>query len=184
MAVMNLATLPRTVPTRFLQQECHATMANHTHGINTPITGWTGHTPIMAQDIGDISAGHSPVLIPTVTEAAVLKGTPCTLLPATTPVHASPSPWMLPLPLCCDSCTPSHTCHFSCWCHSHHSTDWSQSQSSSSCHATQGCQPKKVKQCPRPSIPHKPHCPKTITILDSPSDSSSDSDSNSDPSNY
>ena len=32
-AVMNLATLPRTVPTRFLHQECYATMADFIQGI-------------------------------------------------------------------------------------------------------------------------------------------------------
>ena len=34
MAVMNLATLPRTAPTRFLHQEHHATMEDLVQGIN------------------------------------------------------------------------------------------------------------------------------------------------------
>ena len=38
----------------------------------------------MVPDIGDISAGHSPTAIPTMTETAVFKGTPCVPLPATT----------------------------------------------------------------------------------------------------
>ena len=87
-------------------------------------------------------------------------------------------------PLCHDtirhSCTLSHTCHFSCGHHSCHSTDWSQSHSSSLHHTAQGSQPRKVKQCLRPSTPHKPHCPKTVTIQNSPSDSSLDCDSDSD----
>ena len=63
MAVMNLATLSRTVPTRFICQECHATHGrSHT---DTPSTRGTDHAPIMAPDIGDISAGHGPALIPT-----------------------------------------------------------------------------------------------------------------------
>ena len=43
----------------------------------------------MAPDIGDISAGHSPAPIPTVTEAAVLEGTPHILLPATAAAHVT-----------------------------------------------------------------------------------------------
>ena len=54
MAVMNLTTLPRTAPTRFLHQECHATMADLIQGIDTLTTRGTDHTPIMAPDIGDI----------------------------------------------------------------------------------------------------------------------------------
>ena len=83
-----ISTLPRTAPTRFLNQKCHTTMAYLTQGINTPTTRGTDHTPIMALDIGDISAGHSPVLIPTESAAAcvtphVMDGpiTPHTLLP-------------------------------------------------------------------------------------------------------
>ena len=38
MAVMNLVTLSRTNPTRFLHQECYATMADFIQGINTPTT--------------------------------------------------------------------------------------------------------------------------------------------------
>ena len=88
-AVMNLATLPRTAPTRFLYQECHATMADLTQGIDKPTTRGTDHTPIIAPDIGYISAGYSPTLIPTVTEAAVLVCTHNTPLAAN---HAAPQP--------------------------------------------------------------------------------------------
>ena len=41
-------------------------------GIDTPTTRGTDHTPIMDPDIGDISAGHRPALISTMTEAVVL----------------------------------------------------------------------------------------------------------------
>ena len=60
MAVINLATLPRTVPTRILHQEHHATMADLVQGIDTPTTRGTDYTPIMVPDIGDITADHSP----------------------------------------------------------------------------------------------------------------------------
>ena len=64
MAVMNLAILPRTALTRFLHQECHATIADLIQGIDIPTTGGTDHTPVMAPDIGDSSAGHSPTCVP------------------------------------------------------------------------------------------------------------------------
>ena len=92
MAVMNLATFPRTASTGFLHQECHMTKSQLAQGINTPTIRGTYHTPIMALDTGDISAEHSPTLIPTVTEAAVLEGTPHVLLPATAATHATPQP--------------------------------------------------------------------------------------------
>ena len=71
MGVMNLATLPRTAPTRFLYQECHATMADLIQGINKPTAKGTDHTLFMVLDIKDISAGHSPTPILTMTEEAV-----------------------------------------------------------------------------------------------------------------
>ena len=54
MAAMNLATLPRTAPTRFLHQEHHTTMADLAEGIDAPTTRGIDHTPIMVQDVGDI----------------------------------------------------------------------------------------------------------------------------------
>ena len=62
-------------------------MADPIQSINIPATRGTDHTPIMAPDIGDFSAGYSPVPIPNATEAAGLEGTPHTLLPATTAAH-------------------------------------------------------------------------------------------------
>ena len=89
MAVMNLVTLHRTAPSRILHQEHHDTKTDLIQGIDTPITEGTDHTPIMVPDIGDISAGHSPAAIPTVTEAAVLEGTLHTPLPATAALSAT-----------------------------------------------------------------------------------------------
>ena len=47
----------------------------------------------MVPDIGYISAGHSPATVPTMTEAAVLEGTPHIPLPATTAANATL--WMI-----------------------------------------------------------------------------------------
>ena len=71
MAVMNLDTWLRAPPTRFLHQECHANMEDLIQGINTPTSSGTNYTPIMAPDIGDITAGHNPIPIPTMTKATV-----------------------------------------------------------------------------------------------------------------
>ena len=87
--VMNLATLCRTSPTRFLPQEHHAPNTDLIHGIDTPTNKGTDHAPSIVQDVGDISAGHSPTAIPTMTEVAVLEGTPHTPLPATTAAHTT-----------------------------------------------------------------------------------------------
>ena len=54
----------------------NTTTADLIQGIYTSTSGETDHTPITVPDIGDISAGHSPTLIPTMTEAAVLEGIP------------------------------------------------------------------------------------------------------------
>ena len=84
-----LAILPRTALTRFLHQELHTTTEELIQGIDTPTTRGTDYTPIMVPDIGNISAGHSPTPIYTMTEAATLEGTPHTLLPATTAAHTT-----------------------------------------------------------------------------------------------
>ena len=89
MAVMNLATLPRTAPTRFLHKEHNTTMADLIQGINTPTNRGTDHTPTMVPYIGDITADHSPIPIHTMTEAAALEGTPCTLLSVTAAANAT-----------------------------------------------------------------------------------------------
>ena len=87
MAMMNLATFPRTAPTRFLHQEHHVTTEDLAQGINTTTIRGTDHTPILVSDIGDIIADHSPAPVHTVVEVAALEGTPHTLLPATTAAH-------------------------------------------------------------------------------------------------
>ena len=89
MAVLNLATLPRTALQRFLHQKHHAIKADLIQGIYTSTTGSTDHIPIMVLEIGDISACHSPILVATVTVAAVLEGASPTLLRATAAVHTT-----------------------------------------------------------------------------------------------
>ena len=158
MAVMNLATLHRAAPTRFLPLEHHNTKTDLIQGINIPTPKGTDHTPpIMIPDMGDILAGHSPITIPTVTEAAILQGIPHVPLPATTAAHATLLPMDTPIPTHAltptDTATPHPTHHFSHRCHSHHSTDQSQSCSSNSHHTAQESQPRRAKQCPRPSTP-------------------------------
>ena len=71
--MMNLATLFRTVPTRFLHQEHHITTEDLIQGINTPTTGGTNQTPTTVPDIGDITADHSLTPIHTTTEASTLE---------------------------------------------------------------------------------------------------------------
>ena len=85
-AAMNLATLHKTAPTRFLPQECQATKTGIIPGHNTPTPEGTGHTPpTMDADMGDISAGHSHTAISTMTgAAAVTEGKHYTPHPANT----------------------------------------------------------------------------------------------------
>ena len=72
MAIMNLATLCMTAPTRFLHWEHYASKTDLIQGINIPTPKGTDHTPsIMVPDMGDISVGHSPAAVSTMTEAAV-----------------------------------------------------------------------------------------------------------------
>ena len=75
-AAMNLATLHRTAPTRFLLQEHHATKTHLIQGIDIPTLQGTDHTPLtMVTDMGDISTNHNHTAIPTMTGAAVSEGT-------------------------------------------------------------------------------------------------------------
>ena len=105
MTVMNLATMCRTAPTKFFPQKHHATKRDLIQGINTPTTKGTVNIPIMVLDIGDIPAVHSPTVITTVTEAAVLEGTPHTPLPATTAAHATL--WPMDDPITTHALTPT-----------------------------------------------------------------------------
>ena len=75
MAMLNMAILHRTAPTRFLHQKHHATKTDLVQGIDTPPTKGTDHISLMVPDIGDILADHSPTTSPTTTETAVLEGT-------------------------------------------------------------------------------------------------------------
>ena len=184
-AVMNLATLHRTVPTRFLPQEHHTTKTDLFQGIDIPTPVGTDHTPpIMVPYMGDILAGHSPKDIPTVTETAVWEGTHLTPHLATPSSSCCPLANRFPYHLSCHdtnlhSLTPSPTHHF-CRHHSHHSTDQNQSCFSNSHHTTQ----EKAKPCLKPSTIHKPYHSKMVTIQNSPSDSSSNLYRDTDPLNY
>ena len=128
MAVMNLATLPRVAPTRFLHQEHLTIMEDLIQGIDTPTTGWTDHTPIMVSGIGDITADHSPTTVHTVTEVAALEGTPQNLHPATTAGHTTLQLMDAPITLHTIGLTGIVTPHPTLTIspighHSHHSTD-------------------------------------------------------------
>ena len=76
-AVMNLATLHKTTPTRFLPQENHATKTGLIPGHNTCTPKATDHNPLTIDtDIGGISTNHKHTADPTVTgAAAVTEGT-------------------------------------------------------------------------------------------------------------
>ena len=133
-AVMNLATLYKTAPTRFLPQEHHITKTGLIQGHDTPTP--KGHTsPTVGTDMGDISTNHNHTTNPTVARAAAVpEGTHC------------PPPYSHHNGLCCpsaDGCphchlchdtphrhshTPSHTHHFS---HQNHSCHYSKGQGQS-----------------------------------------------------
>ena len=82
---------------RFPQQGHQATKTDLIQDTNIPTPKGPDHTPpIMITDTGDISAGHSPATVPTVTEATVLEGKPCAPLPATT--AACTAPWLMDVP--------------------------------------------------------------------------------------
>ena len=84
-SAMNLATLYRTILTRFQPQEHHTTRTDLIQGINIPIPKGTDHIPpTMFTDMGDISTDHNPIAIPTTTGAAVSEGTHHVPHPATT----------------------------------------------------------------------------------------------------
>ena len=94
---MNLVTLHKTAPTRFLPQEHHVTKTNLIQGIDIPTPKGTDHTPpTMVTDMGDISTNHNPVSIPTTTGAAVSEYTHCAPHQATTEAHAAL--WLMDAP--------------------------------------------------------------------------------------
>ena len=162
-AVMNLATLYRTAPTRSLPQEHHAGKTDVTQGIDIPTLEGTGHTPtIMVPHMADISAGQSPAAVPSMTAVAVSLGTHYTPHPATTAAHTPiathtmthPIGIVTPHPAFATS--PTDSCHYS-MARSH-------SHSSNPHHTAQEPQPRKTEPHPRPLTPHS----KTVTITDSP----------------
>ena len=182
---MNLATLHRTVPTRFLPQEHHATRTDLIQGINISTPKGTDHTPpILVPDMGDISAGHSPATIPTVTKATVLEGTPCTPHPATTAALATLQ--LMDAPITTHAETPTgivtpHPTLTTSPADVIHATPQTRAGPTALHRKHSQENPSHVQDCPSP---HKPHHSKTVTFQDSPSDSSSDSNSDSDHLNY
>ena len=98
LAVVNLATLHRTAPTRFLPQKHHATKTDFIQSIDMPTPeGMDDTPPIMVPDMGDISANHNPVTTPTMTGTAVSEGTHCTPHPATAEVYSTL--WLMDAPI-------------------------------------------------------------------------------------
>ena len=95
--VMNLATLHRTGPTRFLHQGHCTTKTDLVQGINIPTPKGTDCIPpIMVPDMGDIAAGHSPT---TTTKAAVSEGQLVLLFQPLQQLMLPFGQWMLPSPL-------------------------------------------------------------------------------------
>ena len=91
-AVMNLATLHKTVPTRFHHQDHHATKTGLIQGHDIPTTPeGTDHIPsTMGTYMGDISTDHKHTTIPTMTGvAAVPQGTHHAPHPTTTAACAA-----------------------------------------------------------------------------------------------
>ena len=176
MAGMNVATLCKTAPTRFLLQEHHATKTDVIQGIDTPTTEGTDHAPpIIVPNMGDISAGQSPSTIPTVTEAAVLEGTSDALLPAI--VAGNTTLWLIDAPITTHSVTPPGivTPHPILATSPTDITYPTLQTGAGLTPATPTTQQRnlsrKAKQFLRPSTPHEPNCFRTVTIQDSPSDS-------------
>ena len=100
-AAMNLATLHRAAPTRFLPQEHHVTKTDFNQGINIPTPKGTDHTPpIRVLDMGDLSANHNPTAIPTMTGVAVSEGIHQAPHPATAVAHAALQLMDAPITIC------------------------------------------------------------------------------------
>ena len=98
MAVLNLATLHRTAPTRFLPWEHRTTKTYLVQGINIPTPKGPDPTPpTMVPDMGYILAGHSPTVIPTTIEAAVSEGT--LLIPHLAATAACATLWLIDAPI-------------------------------------------------------------------------------------
>ena len=114
----------------------------------------------MVPDMEDISAGHSPAGIPSMTVAAVSTGTPHLLIQPPQQLMQPFNQWMPHCHSHCDtnwhSGIPTCTCHFFHRCYSCHFMDQSQS-SSSNLHCTaQETQPRKAKLHPKHSTPINP----------------------------
>ena len=123
MAVMNLATLPRTALTTFLHQEHHATMADLIQGIDTSTARGTDNAPFM--DIGYILAGHRSQSHPLShydRSSSFRRHISHSSSSHHSSSHHPSANGCSHYPSYCDtkshSCTPCHTSHFSDGCHS------------------------------------------------------------------
>ena len=106
MDVMNVATLHKTAPTRFLPQEHPTTKTDLIQGIDIPTSKGTGHTPpIMVPDMGHILIDCSPAAILTVVESAISEGTPCTPNQTTAAGHITL--WPIDTPITTHAITPT-----------------------------------------------------------------------------
>ena len=98
-AVMNLANLCWTAPTRFLHQKHYTTKTGLIQGNDTPTPKGTGHTQTtVGTDMGDISTDHNHAAIQTITgAAAVSEGTHHSPYPGTAAAHVIL--WMMDAPI-------------------------------------------------------------------------------------
>ena len=182
MAGVNLAFMPRTALTKFLHQEYNTTIEDLFQGIGSP-HNWRGrsHSYYGSRHRKHYSRSQSHPHLHHDRSHNFRRDT----------LHSSSSHQSSPCHPSASGCSPvittgkvtPHSTFAISPTGATHSTDQSHSHCSRSHHAAQDSHPRKIKQCPGTSTPRKPHCPKTVTIQDSPSDSSSDSDSDSDPLN-
>ena len=112
-------------------------------------------------------------------EVAILEGTSCVLLPATT--GAGTDIQLMDAPITpCTIVAPNPTLATS----PTGATSWTEPGITSATPPHHKDPNPGMSSNAKNPQPHKPHCPKIVTIQDSHSDSLSDSDSDSDPLNY
>ena len=178
--------LPRTVPTRFLNQECHTTMTYLIQCIDTPTTRGTDHTPIMSLYRRHFSRSHSGPHSHCNSSSSLRRHTICSSSRHHGSLHhpqLMDAPVTPPAVIPTDIVTPHPTLTIS----------------PAGVTSLQRLEPVLLQQLPLHSIRistqkshtvpktfNTPSChySKTVTIQDCPSDSSPDSDSDSDHLNY
>ena len=189
--VMNLVTLCRTAPTRFIPQEHHATKTDLNQGIEIPTPKGTDHTPpLMVTNMADISTDLNSSTILTMTGATGSEGTHCAPQPATTAactalwpmdasitIHIMTHPTGIVTPHLTLITSPTHITHTLL----HRPEPVSLQQPPLHC---TGNTAKESQATPKTFNPCRSHHSKTVIIQDCLSDSSSDSNSNSNHLNY